>query len=155
VVRDARIAGLAWALEAEQRAELPAGPLFVDSVATALAVHLLGLYGQVEGSPDDRRLRRVLDYVEAHLDRRLTLGALAEIAGISAAHLRVWFKARTGQPVHRYVVRRRVERARVLLQQGALAASEIALRAGFAHQTHMARWLRRELGVTPRELSTR
>ncbi|MDF2697143.1 MAG: AraC family transcriptional regulator, partial [Labilithrix sp.] len=65
---------------------------------------------------------------------------------------RRWFKVRTGLSVHRYVVRRRVERARVLLLQRTMPASEVALAAGFAHQTHMARWMRRELGVTPREL---
>lgn len=156
VVRDARITGLAWALDAEQRAEVPAGPLYADSLATALAVHLLGLHSTIGANGvDDRRLLRVVDYIEAHLDRRLTLAQLAEVAEISSAHLRAWFKARTGLPVHRYVVRRRVERARVLLQQGGRPASEIALAVGFAHQTHMARWLRRELGVTPRELSTR
>jgi AraC family transcriptional regulator len=54
--------------------------------------------------------------------------------------------------VHRYVVRRRVERARTLLLQGELKASEVALASGFAHQSHMARWMRRELGLTPSEL---
>ncbi|NOK17006.1 AraC family transcriptional regulator [Corallococcus carmarthensis] len=158
VVSDARISGLAWALEEEHRAVVPAGRLYVDSLANALAVHLLGLHSVLEGQPmglDAQRLRRVLDYIEANLDQRLTLAQLARVAGVSSAHLRTWFKARTGLPVHRHVVRRRVERARVLLLQGLLPASEIALAAGFAHQTHMARWLRRELGVTPRELNPR
>jgi AraC family transcriptional regulator len=155
VVRDARITGLAWALEAERRAAVPAGPLYEESLATALAVHLLGLHSASERgpvAPDARRVQRVLDHIEANLDQALTLARLARVAGVSSAHLSVWFKARTGLPVHRYVVRRRVERARVLLLQGVLPASEIALAVGFAHQTHMARWLRRELGVTPREL---
>jgi AraC family transcriptional regulator len=90
--------------------------------------------------------------VEAHLEKPLTLAELARIAGASSAHLRYWFKSETGVTVHRYVVRRRVERARMLLLQGELRASEVALAAGFAHQSHMARWMRRELGRTPREL---
>jgi AraC family transcriptional regulator len=55
-------------------------------------------------------------------------------------------------PVHQYVVQRRVERARTLLLQGKLNASQIALDTGFAHQSHMAHWMGRLLGVTPREL---
>jgi AraC family transcriptional regulator len=98
------------------------------------------------------RMQRVLDYVEAHLERPLTLAVLAREAGSSSAHFRHWFKVETGTTVHRYVVRRRVARARTLLLQGELRTSEVALAAGFAHQSHMARWMRRELGLTPREL---
>jgi AraC family transcriptional regulator len=56
-------------------------------------------------------------------------------------------------PVHQYVVQRRVERARTLLLQGRLSASQVALETGFAHQSHMAHWMNRLLGVTPRELA--
>jgi AraC family transcriptional regulator len=42
-----------------------------------------------------------------------------------------------------------VEHARTLLLQHAMPASEAALAAGFAHQSHMARWMRRLLGVVP------
>jgi AraC-like DNA-binding protein len=43
----------------------------------------------------------------------------------------------------------RVERAKVLLLRGQMPAIQVALKAGFAHQSHMARWIRRALGVTP------
>jgi AraC family transcriptional regulator len=55
--------------------------------------------------------------------------------------------------VHEYVMRRRVERARALLVAAAMPAGQVALAAGFAHQSHMARWMRRVLGVTPRAMS--
>lgn len=55
-------------------------------------------------------------------------------------------------PVHQYVVQRRVERARALLLQGALSASQGALESGFAHQSHMAHCMNRLLGVSPSEL---
>jgi AraC family transcriptional regulator len=58
-----------------------------------------------------------------------------------------------GVPVHQYVIQRRVERARTLLLQGKLNASQIALDTGLAHQSHMAHWMGRPLGVTPRELT--
>ncbi|MGX7871926.1 helix-turn-helix domain-containing protein [Mesorhizobium sp. ORM6] len=82
----------------------------------------------------------------------MTIEVLARVAGASSSHLRHWFKQATGVTVHRFVVRRRVERARMLLAQGRLNAAEVALAAGFSHQSHMARWMRRELGWTPRSL---
>jgi AraC family transcriptional regulator len=57
-----------------------------------------------------------------------------------------------GMPVHRYVVQRRLERARSLLLQGRLNAGQVALEVGFAHQSHMAAWMKREFGMTPRDI---
>ncbi|MNN49789.1 Helix-turn-helix domain protein [compost metagenome] len=54
--------------------------------------------------------------------------------------------------MHEYVIRRRVERARTLLLQRELPASQVALEAGFSHQSRMARCMRRILGATPRQL---
>lgn len=155
MLKDEKISHLAWALDSERHSTAPAGRLFVDSIGVALASQLLGL---TEPLPRPARglspaqLQRVFDYVEAHLERPLTLAILAREAGASSAQLRHWFKVETGVTVHRYVVRRRVARARTLLMQGELRTSEVALAAGFAHQSHMARWMRRELGLTPRDL---
>lgn len=68
-------------------------------------------------------------------------------------YLKTLFKRSTGVPVHEYVVQRRVERAKVLLMRGELPASQVALQAGFAHQSHMARCMRRVLGVAPTALA--
>ncbi|WP_354115263.1 helix-turn-helix domain-containing protein [Bradyrhizobium sp. LA7.1] len=50
------------------------------------------------------------------------------------------------------LLRRRVEHARQLLLQGDRKLSDVALAAGFAHQSHLAKWMRRELGRSPSEL---
>lgn len=152
LVRDPGVAHLAWALEAEHRAGYPGGALYLDSLATSLAVWLLGRHAAREDAPSRlprRDLLRVLDHIEAHLDQPLSLRRLASVAGISSSLLRSRFKSAMGSPVHQYVVRRRVERARVLLLRRELPAGEVALAAGFAHQSHMARWMRRVLGTTP------
>jgi AraC family transcriptional regulator len=67
-------------------------------------------------------------------------------------HFKVLFRETLGMPVHRYVVQQRVERAKALLLQGKLSTSQVALETGFAHQSHMAHWMNRLLGVTPREI---
>lgn|GEM_PF-5293356 len=90
--------------------------------------------------------------VEDNLDQPLTIGSLAREGGASSSHLRHWFKVATGETLHRYVMRRRVERARSLLMQGRMRLSEVALASGFSDPSHMARWMRRELDMTPREL---
>jgi AraC family transcriptional regulator len=57
-----------------------------------------------------------------------------------------------GQSVHRYVVERRVQRARSLLLGGERSVAQVALQTGFSHQSHLARWMKRMLGVTPSEI---
>ncbi|MDX8440746.1 AraC family transcriptional regulator [Mesorhizobium australafricanum] len=153
LLRDQRIEHLARALRSDLDA--PSGPLFADSVGAALAVRLLGL----DGSDIDRtnrlsdaQLKRVLEHIEAALHEPLSIHRLSRVAGASSSHLRTWFKVAMGVTLHRYVLRRRVERARVLLQQGDLSTSEVAELTGFAHQSHLAHWMRREIGQTPRDL---
>ncbi|HYG66938.1 MAG TPA: AraC family transcriptional regulator, partial [Anaeromyxobacteraceae bacterium] len=99
------------------------------------------------------QLRRVTEYIEAHLDRNLSLARLAVVAGLSATTLKTSFRRATGVTVHAYVVRRRVERAQALLARGDRSVGEVALEAGFAHQSHLARWMRRLHGVTPRAVA--
>jgi AraC family transcriptional regulator len=152
---DARICHLAWALDIERSCDRPAGILFVDSIGVALAAQLLGLTEPIMNSRhglSSAQLQKVLDHVEGHMDSALTIEMLARVAGASSAHLRHWFKVRTGVSIHRFVMQRRVERARTLLMQGEMKASEVALVAGFTHQSHMARWTRRQLGLSPQDL---
>ena len=101
------------------------------------------------------RLRRVIEYVEAHLDEELTLVELANVAGFSVSHFKPLFKQAVGVPVHRFVLERRVERARLRLMEGKQSRTNIALEAGFTHPSHMARSMRRVLGLSPSQIATR
>ncbi|VVD32707.1 AraC family transcriptional regulator [Paraburkholderia dioscoreae] len=156
-LRDPRFQYLAWALRAELEADEASDPLYAESLCTAMVVRLIGA-APTPGNKQRRTLvprtaARVIEFIEAHLDQRLTLSELAALAGLSVPHFKVLFRETLGMPVHQYVVQRRVERARTLLLQGKLNASQIALDTGFAHQSHMAHWMGRLLGVTPRELT--
>ena len=155
ILRNESILHLARALDSERRVGEPGGALYADSVGVALATQLLGVSQEnvsARTGLSAAQLRRLVDFIEAHIDQPLTIAALSREAGASSAHLRHWFKLTTGTTVHRYVVERRLERARRLLLAGELSASEVALAAGFSHQSHMARWMRREMGYTPRGL---
>ena len=96
------------------------------------------------------RLRAVVEYIEEHLDASPTLEQLAAAARLSAYHFARQFKAATGLPPHQYVILRRVERARLLLQAGTdLPLAEVAARAGFSDQSQFTHHFKRLVGVTP------
>jgi AraC family transcriptional regulator len=151
--RDPQIEHIGWAIKAELEAGDPSGRLYADSLGLALAAHLLRLHAPVEsrianGLPK-RRLQRVMDYIHDHLSHDLRLAELAEVASLSPSHFKSLFKQSVGAPVHQYVIRSRVEYAIDLLLNGKLPLSDVALQAGFANQSHMARCMRRVTGLTP------
>ena len=158
-LRDPRLEHLAWAFEAELRSEDAGDPLYGESLGMAIAAHLVRRYRasagcarEPEGGLSPRQLKRVVEHIEAHVDGRLALAELAAVAGVSASHFKALFKRSTGLPVHQYVVRRRVERARLLLQEKAATIADVAAQTGFANQSHLARWMRRVAGVTPTDV---
>lgn len=159
-LRDARIEALGWAIKADLEADAPSDPLYVDLLANALAVRLFevatGNAPRSEGrrapKMSARQLRMLTEFIETHLDERLHLADLAQVAGVSVTRLKTLFRDSTGQSVHQYVIRRRVEYARALIATTTMAASQVALVAGFAHQGHMAATMRRILGHTPSEI---
>jgi AraC family transcriptional regulator len=129
--------------------------VLVESVGTALCIRIaqrfvgrLPLPTSNKGlSPE--RLRRVRDYVEAHLDEDLSLTVLADIACLSPYHFSRSFKESAGVGPQRYVIRRRFERAKTLLRRTKEPLALIAREAGFADQSHLTSIFRREIGVTP------
>ncbi len=101
---------------------------------------------------EDVRVRRVLEYVEAHLGEALTVAELAAVATLSPAQFSRAFKATVGDTVWRHVQVRRCERARELLTTTGLPIVEVARRCGFAHQSHLTQALGRYCGRTPGQL---
>jgi AraC-like DNA-binding protein len=93
--------------------------------------------------------QRIVEYIESHLDKKLTLEDLALRVGYSVHHFAHAFGQSMGMPPHQYVLMRRIERVDLLMQDTDLPLSEIALRTGFADQSHMGRHYRRIRGVVP------
>jgi len=93
-----------------------------------------------------------LAFIEDQLAENLSLEQIATVADVSASHLNTLFRMSMGLPVHQYLIQRRVERAKALLMQDGLSMAEIAQAVGFAHQSHMARHMRRVLGMPPRAM---
>ncbi|GFZ92675.1 helix-turn-helix domain-containing protein [Dyella caseinilytica] len=159
-IRDPHIEHIGWMMQSEDRDGYPGGRLFTDSLASALAARLLALQSRKAASASKTkralpmwRLQRVIEYIEAHLDQDLSLAELAAVAGYSLSHFKALFKQAAGMPVHRFVLERRIERARIRLVEGGMSLTEIALEAGFAHPSHMARCMRRMWGLSPSQIA--
>jgi AraC family transcriptional regulator len=132
------------------------GRLYLEGLATALVVHLLRTQGTATRVPIPHkgglapiRLKRVIEFIAAHLDDEIALADLAAVAELSTHHFGEAFKAATGRPPYRYVMDRRVERARALLRDGERPIAEIAYAVGFSSQAHLTTNFRRVTGITP------
>lgn len=159
LTRDAQIEHIGWAIKAEIEAGSPGGRPFLERLGGALAVHLVQRHSsmarrpaEAQGGLSGLKLRQLLAHIDDNLDRPLLLADVAQVAGLSVTHMKTRFRESTGLPVHQYVLRRRVDRAKTLLLDGRLPISQVAAVTGFAHQSHLSRHVRRLLGVTPSAL---
>lgn len=94
-------------------------------------------------------LRRVIEHIDAHLGEDVSLATLAGIAGFSSFHFLRQFHVSTGQSPHKYLVERRLARARELLLRSDLPVGEIASRCGFVDASHFAERFRKRFGLAP------
>lgn len=142
------------ALAAEAERGGPSGTIFVDAVATALAVQLVETFGARTtpgatpglGGP---ALRRLMQWIDEHLGDGLLVEDLAGVAGLGPAQLTRAFKVATGETPHQFVMRRRLEEARKALERPSPDILNVALRFGFADQAHFTRLFKRRFGVPP------
>jgi AraC family transcriptional regulator len=96
-----------------------------------------------------RLLRKVREHIEAHLDTRLTLDELSEMAGMSSSHFSRCFKNSARLTPHFYVMQQRLRKAESLLANSEFRLVEIALMTGFADQSHFTRRFYFAKGLTP------
>jgi AraC family transcriptional regulator len=153
-VRDPHLQHLCRAILVSLDDSDEASAVYAESLALALAAHLIrtSLANQSErGRLARRDVNHVLDYIADNLDRDLSLDKLASIAGLSTSHFKIVFRKMVGTPAHRYVVQKRVEAAVHLLENG-MAPLQVAMQAGFANQSHMARLMKRTIGITPKDV---
>jgi AraC-like DNA-binding protein len=93
--------------------------------------------------------QRICEYIESHLDEKISLDVLSSMAGLSAYHFARAFRQSLGTPPHGYLLQRRLERVKQMMRDPKLPLSEIALATGFSDQSHLARHFRRLTGISP------
>ena len=153
---DPRLLHLGLALKAEAEAGGGNGALFVESLSTALAAHLLRHYSRSTTRPSlpghglsESEIRRVAAYVRENLTSALTLAEIAGVVNVSPFHfVRLWKRA-TGETPHQFVIGCRVEAAKRLLRRGDLSVGQVAGQVGFAQQSHLAGHFKRATGLSP------
>jgi AraC family transcriptional regulator len=93
--------------------------------------------------------RRVIDLFREHLDGSIRLSTLARQCGLSVSHFARAFRQSFGTPPHHYLVRQRVESAKLMLSGTNRALSEVAQHAGFSDQPSFSRTFKAMVGITP------
>jgi AraC family transcriptional regulator len=154
---DPLIFQLGLALESELKSARLGGRLYVDSLTTMLAVHLLRYYctGKTILDSDEyglpkSKLDKALDYIHDHLAEDVSLEAIAQYLGMSRFYFARLFKQSMGTTPHQYVLQQRIEKAKGLLKQKGGVIAEIALECGFADQHHFSKQFRHLTGITPK-----
>ena len=153
---DQNIMAVLLAMTTDLDAGSPAGRLYGECLANALAVYLLNRYTVRSYTPVDYkgglpgyRLKRVLDYIGGNLAEDLSLAQLAAIAGMSPHYFAELFKRSTGHAPHRYVLLERIERAKQGLRDNGRGIIEVGLEVGFQNPSHFARMFRKFVGASP------
>jgi AraC-like DNA-binding protein len=135
---------------------LHASKIFLDHVLQALNTHFVCTYGgvrmsdlQSRGGLSSLQIRRATELLEAHLDGDIALQQVAEACELSVSHFARAFKQTFRTPPYRWLIERRVDRARDLMTNSRLPLADIAIRCGFADQSALNRSFKRIHGVTP------
>jgi AraC-like DNA-binding protein len=130
--------------------------LFVDHMAFAIHTHLAQRYGGMRIAPPVVRgglapwqIRRAEEFLYASLGAEISLRALANECQLSLSHFTRAFKRTMGEPPHRWLTGKRIEKAQQLLLRSNLPLAEIALTCGFAGQSHFTRVFTARVGATP------
>jgi AraC-like DNA-binding protein len=95
------------------------------------------------------RLKRVCEFVDANIEERISLGALAQVAGVSRMYFAAQFREATGLRPHDYVIRRRINLAKALLAVPDRSIVDASLSVGFQTQAHFTTVFKRIEGITP------
>lgn len=131
------------------------GDWIADSLAHVLAARLVRRHStaaQVReptaGGLTPTQHRRIIEFMETHLEENVSLSDLAAVIALSPVHFARQFKRTTGSTPHQHLLTLRIERAKRLLA-GPMPIAEIATRCGFSHQEHLTRVFGRVVGAPP------
>jgi AraC family transcriptional regulator len=155
--RDPEIEMVCRRLYHQLSSSIPTENLYVESLLANLGEMLL-LRHSTASEPIKRQpssglsrnqTRRVLEYIEANLSNAVTLSRLSEVAGLSLHYFARMFKHTLVVTPYRYVVERRLERAKMMLRGTKATIVEVSLALGFDSQSHFTNTFRRMAGTTP------
>lgn len=128
--------------------------LMADSLVFLVGVELLRVLSDRNspqvGGLSDAQLKAATDFIDAHITEDVSLVQIAAAAGLSVFHFGRAFKTTMGLTPYRYVIEKRIERAKELIARGSLPLSLVAAETGFKSSSHFSRTFTEIVGVTPR-----
>lgn len=153
---------LIWQIGASLKSILQNNPqnsrFYAESMATALAAHLLQFYAtrrhilrEYEGGLSKIKIGQAIEYINEHLHRNLTLTEIAVEMEMSQYYFCRLFKQSIGMTPHQYLIQQRVERSKQLLKQPEQKIVDIASQCGFANPSHFSKCFRRWTGISPQQ----
>ncbi|WP_028293556.1 helix-turn-helix domain-containing protein [Oceanobacter kriegii] len=155
---DAVMVNLLSCLQDEAQ-QLESNSRYVAALAEALAIHLARRYTHQAACGSSRqeaasrlptwKLRRVINWMQDHLDEEFNLARLADQVDLSEFHFNRLFKRATGLPPSQYQIRLRIEQARKLLRETDFSVLEIANHVGYSNPSHFAALFKKHVGVSP------
>ena len=95
-------------------------------------------------------MKHVLEYIRANDLRNVSLPVLAKIAGVTPHHFSSLFTKTTGLTPHQFILRERIERAKLYLRDETLSIRQVSGLSGFLTQEHFTKVFRKIAGVTPK-----
>jgi AraC family transcriptional regulator len=157
-IRDEHIHHIGMSLHHELKDMNVVGRLYADSLAKVLAMQLVRRYSYLNdlqmsrGGMAPRKLRKAIEFINENLDNEETvaLAVIADVVQMSYSHFSRAFKQSMGVTPNGYMTEQRIERAKKLLSETNLPIADIALRTGFASQSHFTTTFRRLVWTTPK-----
>jgi AraC family transcriptional regulator len=127
---------------------------YCETMSHALASYLVRRYGHPTMRPREWKLapwrvRRIAEYVDAHIGCEIAISDLARLVGVSAGHLHRAFRETLGMTPLSYIHKKRIERAISILASEEASIAAVALRVGYLSAGHFSRTFRRLTGVHP------
>jgi AraC family transcriptional regulator len=155
-IQDPVMQGLALSILPMFQEPSTATALLLETIALAFHAHIIHRYGDGLGSETSVstglapwQLRRAGAFIDAHLCGDPSVSDLARECRLSASHFARAFRQSSGMAPHRWIMRRRIERAKELLLEGELDLVQVALTCGFFDQSHFTRTFGRSEGHSP------
>jgi AraC-like DNA-binding protein len=153
---DEVIRNLGGAMRAAIQRPEQVNQLFVDYLVLALTAHIAQTYGGLrlirdlpKGGLAPWQVRRACDALAARLEGDIPLKEIAADCGLSVSHFSRAFRQSTGLPPHRWLLRQRIQVAKVMMADNRQTLAQIAVASGFADQSHFTRVFAKHAGISP------
>lgn len=106
---------------------------------------------QLKSVPYSKAVRKSIQYMRSHLQEKLTVNELAEVAELSESRYSHLFRDETGISPVAYFRKEKIESAREMLKDSEFTVYEIATILGFSSESHFVKAFREQVGMTPGE----